>query len=88
MSESSEIRLARIEEKLDAMDARLSERCNGSLGRIQVLEKSVARFGERLGKLELDREHQRGGKAMIMSLLAGGGVLGGLAVKWFEQLGK
>lgn len=87
MSESTEIRLARIEEKVDAMNARLSERCNGSLGRIQVMEKSIARFGERLGSLELDREQRKGGKAVVTTLLAAGGVIGGLLVKWYEQFG-
>ena len=84
--ESQDIRLARIEEKLDALDKRLAERCNGSIGRIEGLEKSVARFGERIGKLEAASHRQEGGFLAVSKILAVGAALGGLLVKLLEWL--
>ncbi|MDL2279075.1 hypothetical protein LJC15_00225 [Desulfovibrio sp. OttesenSCG-928-G11] len=88
ITESTEARLARIEEKLDGIFARLSERCGGNVARLNSHEKSINRFGERLGKLEADQHQRKGGKAAVIGLLTGGGVLGGLAVKVAEFLGK
>lgn len=86
--ESSDARLARIEEKLDGLDKRLIERCATSAARLTTLEKSINKQGERLGRLEGESQHAKGGKAAILALLAGGGVVGGLLVKLLESFGK
>ena len=56
--ESTEARLARIEEKIDGLDKRLAERMHGYLGRIEALEASsestevgIARIAEKLDSL-------------------------------------
>ena len=84
--ESQDIRLARIEEKLDGLDKRLSERCNGNVGRIDSLEKSIARLGERVGRLETKGHIQEGGFLAVSKILAVGAALGGLLVKLMEWL--
>ena len=85
-AESFDARMARIEEKIDALDKRLSERCNGSMGRIESLEKSVIRLGERVGKMEAFGHRQEGGILAISKILAVGVALGGLFVKLLEWL--
>ncbi len=82
--ESQDARLARIEEKLDAMDKRLHERCAVSGERMRIFEKSIGNFGERLGKVEAVMQQVKGGKAVVMAMLAGAGAVGGLLVKFFE----
>ena len=98
-AESADVRLSRLEEKIDGMNTlleekfdglncRLSERCSGHLGRIESLEKTTVRFGERIGKLEADQNRQKGGKAVIMGMLTAGAAAGGLLVKMIEWMGR
>ena len=82
--ESFESRTVRIEEKLDGLDKRLSERCNGSVGRIDGIEKAVFRLGERIGKLEANGYRQEGGFIAVTKIFAVGAALGGLLVKLIE----
>ena len=86
VSESQDARLARIEEKLDGLDKRLAERWHSNAGRIESLEKSVVRLGERVGKLEAIGHRQEGGFLAISKTLAAGAALGGLLVKLLENL--
>ncbi len=86
LSESQDARLARIEEKLDGLDKRLAERCGSNVGRIESLEKSVVRLGERVGKIEADGHRQQGGFIAISKILIIGAALGGLIVKILEWL--
>ncbi len=86
--ESMEVHLARIEEKLDALDKRLLERCAISGARLSALEQSIIKQGERIGRLEAENHRIGGGKAAIMAMLTGAGVVGGLLAKLFEQVGK
>ena len=83
-ADSFDARMARIEEKLDGMDKRLAERCNSNIGRIDSLEKSVVRLGERVGKLEAKGYRQEGGWMAVGKILAVGAALGGLIVKLLE----
>lgn len=86
---TTEERLARIEEKLDGLDARLQERCSGYLGRIQVLEKSMLRQGERIGRLEAETYHAKGGRAALLAAFTLASAAGGLLVKvlsWLEGI--
>ena len=85
-SESQDARLARIEEKLDGLDKRLAERCNSNVGRIESLEKSVVRLGERVGKLEAKGHRQDGGILAISKTLAAVAAQGGLLVKLLESI--
>lgn len=85
-SESQDARLARIEEKLDGLDKRLAERCGSNVGRIESLEKSVVRLGERVGKIEAAGYRQEGGFIAISKILVIGAALGGLIVKLLEWL--
>ena len=86
--ESTEARLARIEEKIDGLDKRLAERMHGYLGRIEALEESSIRQGVRLGKLEQAEHHRRGGLAVMAAIWAGAGAVGAFAFKiaqFFER---
>lgn len=74
-------RLGRIEEMLKGLDARLAERCSGYLGRIQTLEKSVARQGERIGRLEAQANYGKGGRAAVLTALGLAFAAGGLLMK-------
>lgn len=86
--ESFDARLARIEEKLDGLAVRVGERCAGNNARIEAHDKSLIRFGERLGRLEAEREQRKGGKAAITLLVVVGAALGGLGAKLVEWLGR
>ena len=88
MTEPFEARLARIEEKLDGLFQRLSERSSSNTTRLDGHDKTIARFGERIGKLEAEHERHKGGKAVVIGLLSGGGIAGGLLVKVLEWLSK
>lgn len=81
--ESTEARLARIEEKIDGLDKRLAERMHGYLGRIEALEESSIRQGVRIGRLERQEEHRRGGLAVMAAVWAGAGVVGGIVFRFF-----
>lgn len=84
-NESQDARLARMEEKMDAMQRQLVERCAASGERMRQLEKSISNFGERMGKVEAVIQQINGGKAVIMAMLAVAGAIGGLLVKFFES---
>ena len=84
--ESQDARLARIEEKLDGLDQRLADRWHSNLGRIESLEKSAVRLGERVGNLEAKGHRHDGGVLAISKTLAAGAALGGLLVKLLESV--
>ena len=82
--ESTEARLARIEEKIDGLDKRLAERMHGYLGRIEALEESSIRQGKRIGQLEQAEQQRKGGVAVMAAIFAGAGALGAWAAKIFQ----
>lgn len=86
--ESAEVRLARIEEKIDGLEKRLAERFFGYLGRIEALEESSVRQGKRIGRLERADEQRRGGLAVMAAIWAGAGALGALVFRYFPQGGQ
>jgi len=79
------VTLARIEEKLDAQNALMSERLGGINARLDVLTVSSARQGERIGRLEAAEEQRRGerkiftGFMTIMGTICG--VIGSLVIR-------
>lgn len=81
-NEPIEARMARMEEKIDALTNHMGERCGVSVGRIGALEKSTIRQGERLGKLELAEERRKGGMAVMMALWAAAGTLGAVVSRF------
>lgn len=63
------VTLARIEEKLDAQNALMSERLGGINARLDSLTRSSARQGERIGKLEAAEEHRSGQLKVLGGIL-------------------
>lgn len=70
MSESVEVRLARIEEMLRAHFARDDERAS-----------RWADHEERIVALEAEENKRRGGKAMLATLIGAAAIVGGLIAK-------
>ena len=83
--ESTEARLARIEEKIDGLDKRLAGRMHGYLGRIEALEESSIRQGKRIGLLEQAEQQRKGGLAVMTAIWAGAGAIGAMAARFFER---
>lgn len=77
---------ARLEERMDGLNKRLSERFSNHEGRIASLEKSVKRQGERIGKLEASAFRLEGGWWAISKALALGAALGAAGLKIMEWL--
>lgn len=84
MTESAEAKLARIEEKIDGLDKRLAERCQGSLGRILSLEKGQKHQGERIGRLEAADNKRKGAYAVLLALAGAAGAAGAFMERFFS----
>jgi hypothetical protein len=79
-------RLARIEEKIDSLGLRFGERLATVEARLNSLEKSSERRGERLGKLEAAEERRKGGFAVMAVIWTAAAAIGGMAVKFLPEL--
>lgn len=79
-------RLARIEEKIDSLGLRFGERLATVEARLNALEKSSERRGERLGKLEAAEERRKGGLAVMAVVWAAAAALGGVIAKFMPML--
>jgi len=79
-------RLARIEEKIDGLGQRFGERLATMEARLNGLEKSSERRGERLGKLEAAEERRKGGFAVMAFAWAAAATVGGMVVKFLPML--
>lgn len=79
--------LGQILDRLARIEARLEERCGTSFGRIEALEQSMVRQGERLGKLEVIEHRRKGGVAAMAAMLAAAGTIGAIIAKVMAALG-
>jgi len=79
-------RLARIEEKIDGLGLRFGERLATVEARLNGLEKSSERRGERLGKLEAAEERRKGGIAVMAVIWGLAAAIGGMAAKFLPEL--
>jgi hypothetical protein len=73
-----------IRERLTRIEARLEERCANSFARLDSLEKSTIRQGERIGKLEAHDSRRKGAMAVVAVLTASVGAIGAAAVKFWQ----
>ena len=79
-------RLARIEEKIDGLGLRFGERLATVEARLNGLEKSSERRGERLGKLEAAEERRKGGVAVMAMVWAAAAAIGGIVVRYLPLM--
>lgn len=86
MSESVEVRLARIEEMLRAHFLRIDDRCNVRADELNTHADRIDAIEVRVNDLEAWQDKTKGGWAVLSAVSAASAAAGGLIVKFGAML--